>query len=89
MSRSAQSAVVVMAVESHLVVSSGGRPALLLSKVLEEEEIDWPALTTARVVAMVILGVVSFVLGMLPWALVKIFKLDIEGLMRGNKSKVS
>jgi hypothetical protein len=64
---------------------SEGSPALLL----EREEIDWPALTTARVVAMVVLGVVSFILGMLPWALVKIFKLDIEGLMRGNKSKVS
>lgn len=76
-----------MSLESHLVMYSGeeGHPALLL----ERDDVDWPALTTARVVAMVVLGVASFLLGMLPWALVKIFKLDIEGLMRGNKSKVS
>jgi hypothetical protein len=75
-----------MSLQSHLVMSSSEMgPAALL---LEKEEIDWPALTTARIVAMVVLGVVSFLLGMLPWALVKIFKLDIEGLMRGNKSKV-
>jgi len=74
---------------SELVVSSEGRPTLVLSKVLEEEVIDWPALTTARVVAMVVLGLVSFGLGLLPWILVKVFKLDVEGLMRSGKTKVS
>ncbi|XP_059471087.1 zinc transporter ZIP1-like isoform X3 [Neocloeon triangulifer] len=73
---------------SDVILAENGRPALVLSTVLEEQEIDWPALTTARVVAMLVLGLVSFALGLLPWAMVKIFKLDVEGLMQNGKNRI-
>ncbi|CAB3381969.1 Hypothetical predicted protein [Cloeon dipterum] len=75
---------------SDVFLAADGRPAVVLNtgKVLEEEDIDWPALTTARVVAMVVLGLVSFALGVLPWALVKIFKLNVEERMQHGKTKI-
>ncbi|KAF4532652.1 hypothetical protein B566_EDAN009833 [Ephemera danica] len=67
-----------------LLPAASSRAFVLLSGTVRNNDVDYGALTTARVVSMLVLGVVSFLLGMLPLWIAKITKIDVARIRTGT-----